>query len=77
VDPVNEALQASQTASPFSGDKRPHPAVFALLLEHNAAIDYWRHGCLHLATDVILARAAREPGPSGEHVVPRHSMLTR
>ncbi|CAD6552539.1 tyrosine-type recombinase/integrase [Paraburkholderia sabiae] len=38
--------------SPSLADaKRVHPAVFALLLEHDAAIEYWAHGRLHLAPD--------------------------
>lgn len=44
--------------------KRAHPAVFALLLECDAAIEYWAHGRLHVATaaaapspDTVLARA--------------------
>ncbi|MGF6933631.1 integrase/recombinase XerC [Paraburkholderia sp. UCT70] len=37
-------------AAPSLADaKRAHPAVFALLLEHDAAIEYWAHGRLHLA----------------------------
>jgi site-specific recombinase XerD len=46
--------------------KRAHPAVFALLLEHDAAIEYWSHGRLRLAADdtaptadVILTRVLR------------------
>jgi site-specific recombinase XerD len=39
-------------AAPSLADaKRAHPAVFALLLEHDAAIEYWAHGRLHLAAD--------------------------
>ncbi|MFM0528920.1 tyrosine-type recombinase/integrase [Paraburkholderia strydomiana] len=43
--------------------KRAHPAVFALLLEHDVAIEYWAQGRLHLAAgdaapppDTVLAR---------------------
>jgi site-specific recombinase XerD len=51
-------------AAPSLADaKRAHPAVFALLLEHDAAIEYWAHGRLHLAVavgapspDTVLAR---------------------
>ncbi|MDR6476305.1 site-specific recombinase XerD [Paraburkholderia graminis] len=52
-------------AAPSLADaKRAHPAVFALLLEHATAIEYWAHGRLHLAAaaaapsaDTVLARA--------------------
>ncbi|MFM0122667.1 hypothetical protein P0D73_27865 [Paraburkholderia sp. RL18-101-BIB-B] len=52
-------------AAPSLADaKHAHPAVFALLLEHDAAIEYWAHGRLHLAAaaaapspDTVLARA--------------------
>ncbi|MBN3762028.1 tyrosine-type recombinase/integrase [Burkholderia sp. Ac-20365] len=52
-----------RVAPSLADAKRAHPAVFALLLEHDAAIEYWSHGRLHLAADgaapaadVILAR---------------------
>ncbi len=52
-----------RVAPSLADAKRTHPAVFALLLEHDAAIEYWSHGRLHLAADgvapaadVILAR---------------------
>ncbi|MFP3554623.1 tyrosine-type recombinase/integrase [Paraburkholderia sp. SIMBA_049] len=52
-----------RVAPSLADAKRAHPAVFALLLEHDAAIEYWTHGRLHLAADgaapaadVILAR---------------------
>ncbi|TDN63952.1 tyrosine-type recombinase/integrase [Paraburkholderia sp. BL10I2N1] len=52
-------------AAPSLADaKHAHPAVFALLLEHDAAIEYWTQGRLHLAAaaaapspDAVLARA--------------------
>jgi site-specific recombinase XerD len=51
-------------AAPSLADaKRAHPTVFALLLEHDVAIEYWARGRLHLATanhapspDTVLAR---------------------
>jgi site-specific recombinase XerD len=52
-----------RVAPSLADAKRAHPAVFALLLEHDAAIEYWSHGRLHLAADgtaptadVVLAR---------------------
>ena len=52
-----------RVAPSLADAKRAHPAVFALLLEHDAAIEYWARGRLHLAADgaapdadVILAR---------------------
>ncbi|TDY23498.1 site-specific recombinase XerD [Paraburkholderia sp. BL6665CI2N2] len=51
-------------AAPSLADaKRAHPAVFALLLEHDVAIEYWAQGRLHLTAtgaapspDSVLAR---------------------
>ncbi|MEX3932172.1 tyrosine-type recombinase/integrase [Paraburkholderia phymatum] len=55
-----------RVAPSLADAKRAHPAVFALLLEHDAAIEYWAHGRLHLAADdnaptadVILTRVLR------------------
>ncbi|MGT2473686.1 tyrosine-type recombinase/integrase [Paraburkholderia terrae] len=52
-----------RVAPSLADAKRAHPAVFALLLEHDTAIEYWARGRLHLAADgaapdadVILAR---------------------
>ncbi|WP_063959094.1 tyrosine-type recombinase/integrase [Caballeronia calidae] len=39
--------------------KRAHPAVFALLLDHAAAVEYWDHGRLHLAADDTAPAADR------------------
>jgi site-specific recombinase XerD len=54
-------------AAPSLADaKRAHPAVFALLLDHDVAIEYWAQGRLHLvdeatapAADAVLARVLR------------------
>jgi site-specific recombinase XerD len=40
-----------RVAPSLADAKRAHPAVFALLLEHDAAIEYWAHGRLHLVAD--------------------------
>ncbi|MEX3975372.1 tyrosine-type recombinase/integrase [Paraburkholderia caribensis] len=52
-----------RVAPSLADAKRAHPAVFALLLEHDVAIEYWARGRLHLAADsaapavdVVLAR---------------------
>nr|MDW3660564.1 tyrosine-type recombinase/integrase [Paraburkholderia terrae] len=52
-----------RVAPSLADAKHAHPAVFALLLEHDATIEYWTRGRLHLAADgaapdadVILAR---------------------
>ncbi|MHB9835133.1 tyrosine-type recombinase/integrase [Paraburkholderia terrae] len=54
-------------AAPSLADaKRAHPAVFALLLDHDVAIEYWAQGRLHLAdeaaapsADAVLTRVLR------------------
>ncbi|SIT41807.1 Integrase family protein [Paraburkholderia piptadeniae] len=40
-----------RVAPSLADAKRAHPAVFALLLGHDAAIEYWAHGRLHLVAD--------------------------
>ncbi|MGF6372955.1 integrase/recombinase XerC [Paraburkholderia sp. RAU6.4a] len=51
-------LAELKRAAPSLADaKRAHPAVFALLLEHDAAIEYWAHGRLHF----VAAAAAPSP----------------
>ncbi|MEM5341472.1 tyrosine-type recombinase/integrase [Paraburkholderia azotifigens] len=52
-----------RVAPSLADAKRAHPAVFALLLDHDVAIEYWAQGRLHLATanhapspNTVLAR---------------------
>ncbi|MGF6855464.1 tyrosine-type recombinase/integrase [Paraburkholderia sp. CI3] len=42
----------------LSDAKREHPAVFALLLEHDAAIEYWERGRLRVVPEAAAPSAA-------------------
>ncbi|MBB5503206.1 hypothetical protein [Paraburkholderia sp. MM5384-R2] len=47
--------------------KREHPAVFALLLEHDAAIEYWERGRLRVVPESAAPTARRR---AGAHAAP-------
>ncbi|MFP4889693.1 tyrosine-type recombinase/integrase [Paraburkholderia sp. EG304] len=61
-------LSALKRGCPSLADaKREHPAVFALLLEHDTAIEYWERGRLKVVTEaaapsatVVLERILRQ-----------------
>ncbi|MFD1557548.1 tyrosine-type recombinase/integrase [Paraburkholderia silviterrae] len=65
---VRWTLAALKRGCPSLADaKREHPAVFALLLEHDAAIEYWARGRLHVVPEssapsaaTVLERALRQ-----------------
>ncbi|MEX3964517.1 tyrosine-type recombinase/integrase [Paraburkholderia sp. EG286B] len=65
---IHWTLTALKRGCPSLADaKREHPAVFAVLLEHDAAIEYWERGRLrvvpaHLApaAGAVLERALRQ-----------------
>ncbi|MBB5462626.1 tyrosine-type recombinase/integrase [Paraburkholderia sp. Cpub6] len=52
-------LAALKRGCPSLADaKREHPAVFALLLEHDTAIEYWERGRLRVVPEVAAPSAA-------------------
>ncbi|MBC8742459.1 tyrosine-type recombinase/integrase [Paraburkholderia sp. UCT31] len=52
-------LTALKRGCPSLADaKREHPAVFALLLEHDAAIEYWERGRLRVVPEAAAPSAA-------------------
>ncbi|MEX3982254.1 tyrosine-type recombinase/integrase [Paraburkholderia sp. EG287A] len=57
---VRWTLTALKRGCPSLADaKREHPAVFALLLEHDAAIEYWERGRLRVMPEALAPAAAR------------------
>jgi integrase/recombinase XerC len=56
---VRWTLTALKRGCPSLSDaKREHPAVFALLLEHDAAIEYWERGRLRVVPEAAAPAAA-------------------
>ncbi|WP_321931879.1 tyrosine-type recombinase/integrase [Paraburkholderia guartelaensis] len=55
-------------AASLADARREHPAVFALLLEHDAAVEFWARGRLH----VVAADAAPPPGQVLARVLRQH-----
>ncbi|MEX3982501.1 tyrosine-type recombinase/integrase [Paraburkholderia sp. EG287A] len=56
---VRWTLTALKRGCPSLADaKREHPAVFALLLEHDAAIEYWERGRLRVVPESTAPAAA-------------------
>ncbi|WP_434666069.1 tyrosine-type recombinase/integrase [Paraburkholderia sp. A3BS-1L] len=56
---VRWTLTALKRGCPSLADaKREHPAVFALLLEHDAAIEYWERGRLRVVSESSAPAAA-------------------
>jgi integrase/recombinase XerC len=56
---VRWTLAALKRGCPSLADaKREHPAVFALLLEHDTVIEYWDHGRLRVVPESLAPAAA-------------------
>ncbi|MBC8732302.1 tyrosine-type recombinase/integrase [Paraburkholderia sp. UCT2] len=55
-------------AASLADARRDHPAIFALLLEHDAAVEYWARGRLH----VVAGDVAPPPDPVLGRVLRQH-----